>query len=216
MDDGVCFRCKVGTEQLQKNFKGPTCTNTTTTNTFVGELRIDKNAAGVAALHKGEYGQYTKVTTHVHIWNNPGLTAVPLGSLEEIGGTLAIYSNPKLRGLPQLKNLRRVGGHFILRLNAAGFDYSGLEGLKCHGGFSHSSLYDCPGCPTWLINLPKCCPVTSTERTTAGLWPIVRAGCHTITIAVVPVDVGPFSPCGEYCYRTQLGPTRSSATPFIR
>ena len=71
-------------------------------------------------------------------------------------GEFYITSNPRLASFDGLTALRRIRGEINFSHNAANFDYSGLANLQCHGGLRQGSASNCPGCPSRLINLPRC------------------------------------------------------------
>ena len=92
--------------------------------------------------------------TAVFVYDNPELTTITgFTSLTNIGGGLTLRECPKLRSAPGLGNLRRIKGPIEIKKNAAGFDYSFLDNLECHGPTTN---LNCPGCPTKIMALPSC------------------------------------------------------------
>ena len=95
----------------------------------------------------------------LHFEANHGLTTITgLTQLTSIGGHLSINGNHNLCSFPGLANVRRVMGYMYFANNCRGraFDWSGLNDLECHGGFLADVHDNCPGCPSRLLNLPRC------------------------------------------------------------
>ena len=113
----------------------------------------------------------TAVASYLQIDNNANLASIAgLANLTSVGSSgvesyLYVAFNPSLRSFPGLAGMRRVYGWMFFVRNGANFDYSGLDGLECHGGmrgerFSHPAYGDtaitCPGCPASLLALGPC------------------------------------------------------------
>ena len=100
------------------------------------------------------------INQQLFIYDNPSLVTVTgFTSLTTINGNLYIRENPNLQSVPGLRSLRRVLGRMQLHSNAANFNFSDLSGLQCHGGFGDTSTYrsrNCPNCPSWLLDKPRC------------------------------------------------------------
>ena len=120
-----------------------------------GSLNVRGDVPGWATLDN--LNKITAVAGSLWI-NQPSLTRLTgLANLTTVGGAVDISGMPNLRSLDGLAALRRVQSTLKFAGNGASFNYSALSNLECHGGFYWGDpSISCPGCPSRLLNLPRC------------------------------------------------------------
>ena len=67
-------------------------------------------------------------------------------------------NNPALTTLgTAFESLTSLAGQIYFNLNPLLTDFEALRNLRCHGGvWENNPASFCVGCPSWLINLPRC------------------------------------------------------------
>jgi len=116
------------------------------------ELQCELVYAGISVIRGG-----------LSIFGNDGIST--LGTSFQIlrsANYLTITGNTNLASFgTAFRSLTRIANGIAIRNNHAELtDFENFRNLGCHGGVHSNSQYPdtdyCEGCPSWLINLPRC------------------------------------------------------------
>ena len=138
-------------------------------NPFSGNLVIALSTSQVAFDEAPNcmmlcYSIITTIGGGLNLWNNEMITTLGthFQSLVSVGAYFEIIGNDNLASFgTAFRRLTRITGTIAIKGNNAGLtDFENVRTLGCHGGVYSSSSYPdtdyCEGCPSWLINLPRC------------------------------------------------------------